>query len=295
MTGTGLANFVIGSFAGLSVLFTILTVQQLSKSVPEEHREFMDLPPRLLQFIWPIVRIIAYFGCALLPYSYLHKQERRLRRNGVAYIMMAEEFIALRIFSALVFFTVGFILLHLVGEWTPFLYPILPLIGFFYPDIWVRDIRKRQVDAVLRTLPAYLDFITMAVEAGLNFSGALEQARKKGPASPLANEFGIVLRDLRSGIPRTKALRRMAKRLDIHEVTSFVNAIVQAENLGSSMASIFRIQADQRRTERFQRAEKKAMEAPVKLMGPLVIFIFPTTFMVLAFPIAMKILQEGLF
>lgn len=151
------------------------------------------------------------------------------------------------------------------------------------------------MESVLRTLPAYLDFITMAVEAGLNFSGAIEQARKKGPASPLANEFGIVLRDLRSGVPRAKALRRMAGRLDIQEVTSFINAIIQAENLGSSMAAILRVQAEQRRVERFQRAEKKAMEAPVKLMGPLVIFIFPTTFMVLAFPIAMKILQGGLF
>ena len=87
----------------------------------------------------------------------------------------------------------------------------------------------------------------------------------------------------------------MAERLDIHEVTSFVSAVVQAEKMGSSLASVLRIQAEQRRTERFQRAEKKAMEAPVKLIGPLVIFIFPTTFMVLAFPILMKFLHEGMF
>jgi len=292
---SGLPNVIIGVFAGLCVLFTILTVHQLNKNIPQEHREFMDQPPRFLQFIWPMVRIIAYYFCALLPYSYLHKQEQRLRKNGVSYIMMAEEFIALRFFSAATFFLLGFIVLHLIGGWLGIFYLVLPLIGFFYPDIWVRDIRKRQVESVLRTLPAYLDFITMAVEAGLNFSGAIEQARKKGPASPLANEFGIVLRDLRSGVPRAKALRRMAGRLDIQEVTSFINAIIQAENLGSSMAAILRVQAEQRRVERFQRAEKKAMEAPVKLMGPLVIFIFPTTFMVLAFPIAMKILQGGLF
>jgi len=154
---------------------------------------------------------------------------------------------------------------------------------------------KRQVDGVLRTLPSYLDFITMAVEAGLNFSGAIEQARKKAPAGPLVNEFGIVLRDLRSGVTRASALQRMAQRLEIHEVTSFVNAVVQAEKMGSSLTGVLRIQAEQRRNERFQRAEKKAMEAPVKLIGPLVIFIFPTTFMVLAFPILMKFLREGMF
>jgi tight adherence protein C len=210
-------------------------------------------------------------------------------------MMMAEEFVALRLFSALTFLTVGFTALTLFAEWSPLLFPVLPLLGFFYPDIWVRDIRKRQVDAILKTLPAYLDFITMAVEAGLNFSGALEKSRRKGPKSPLNNEFGIVLRDIRSGLTRSKALKRMAERLDIQEVTSFVNAIIQAEKMGSSMAMVLRIQAEQRRNERFQRAEKKAMEAPVKLIGPLVLFIFPTTFMVLAFPIAMKIMQEGLF
>lgn len=295
MMSSGFANFVIGGCVAGSVLFSFLTVHQLDKNVPEEHREFMDQPPPLLRFVWPLIRIIAYFGCSLLPYASLQATEHRLRRNGLSYMMMAEEFMALRIFSAFCFLFFGFVTLKLCGEWIPWLSPILPLLGFFYPDIWVRDIRKRQVDSILRTLPAYLDFITMAVESGLNFTGALEQARKKGPVSPLSNEFGIVLRDLRSGLSRAKALRRMAERLDIHEITSFINTIVQAEKMGSSMAMVLRIQAEQRRNERFQRAEKKAMEAPVKLIGPLVIFIFPTTFMVLAFPIVMKILQEGLF
>jgi tight adherence protein C len=77
-------------------------------------------------------------------------------------------------------------------------------------------------------------------------------------------------------------------------MTSFVNTVVQAEKMGSSLAHILKIQAEQRRQERFQRAEKKAMEAPVKLIGPLVLFIFPTTFIILAFPIVMKFLREGL-
>jgi tight adherence protein C len=166
--------------------------------------------------------------------------------------------------------------------------------GYFYPDIWLRDLRKRQIDGVLRTLPSYLDFISMAVEAGLNFSGALELARKKAPPGPLSNEFGVVLRDLRAGIGRANALKRLAERLDIPELSSFVNAVVQAEKMGSSLAQTLKIQAEQRRQERFQRAEKKAMEAPVKLIGPLVLFVFPTTFIVLAFPIVMKFLGEGL-
>lgn len=295
MTGEGLINFVIGCCVTCAILFTFLTVNEMDKHVPKENREFRDDPPPLVRFVWPLIRIIAYFACSRLPYPYLMALEKKLRRNGVSYMMIAEEFMALRLFSAACFFGIGFPVLELFNLWNPISSIALPLIGFFYPDIWIRDIRKHQVDGILRTLPAYLDFITMAVEAGLNFTGALEQARKKGPASPLTNEFSIVLRDLRSGLPRAKALRRMANRLEIHEITGFVNTIIQAERMGSSLASILRVQADQRRNERFQRAEKKAMEAPVKLIGPLIIFIFPTTFMVLAFPIAMKILQEGLF
>ncbi len=83
----------------------------------------------------------------------------------------------------------------------------------------------------------------------------------------------------------------MAERLDMHDISSFVNAMVQAEKSGSGMASTLRIQSEQRRNERFQRAEKKAMEAPVKLVFPLVMFIFPVTFIIVGFPIAMKILD----
>jgi len=256
----------------------------------------MDPLPAFLRFIWPLVRIIAYYCCATwVPFPYLQKLEKRLRHNGISYLMIAEEYLALRILSGISFLVLGYLLISAAASWNPLLFVILPLIGFFYPAIWVRDKRKRQVDIILRTLPAYLDFISMAVEAGLNFSGAIEQARKKAPPGPLVIELGIVLRDLRAGLSRAQALRRMAERLDIIEMSSFVNAVIQAEKMGSNLASVLKIQAEQRRNERFQRAEKKAMEAPVKLIGPLVLFIFPTTFIVLAFPIVVKLMQEGIF
>ncbi len=288
-------NIIAGLSVSLSIFCTFLAVLQLSRLVPEDDREYMDELPTFLDFIWPLVRIIAYYGCTRIPFSYMKKVDQRLKHNGLGYMMIAEEFTALRVVAALTTLVFGYFALSFIGEWNPLLFIVLPALGFFYPDIWVRDIRKKQVDEILRSLPAFLDFITMAVEAGLNFSGAIEQARQKGPSGPLAIEFGVVLRDIRSGIPRTRALQRMARRLDIHEVTSFVNAVVQAEKMGSSMAGVLRIQAEQRRNERFQRAEKKAMEAPVKLIGPLVIFIFPTTFIVLAFPIAIKFIQGGYF
>jgi tight adherence protein C len=86
----------------------------------------------------------------------------------------------------------------------------------------------------------------------------------------------------------------MADRLNIKEVTSFVSAMIQAEKMGASLSTVLSVQAEQRRNERFQRAEKLAMEAPIKLLGPLIIFIFPVTFIVLGFPIVMKFLAEGM-
>ncbi|MBU0969650.1 MAG: type II secretion system F family protein [Proteobacteria bacterium] len=267
----------------------------LNAGVPDDDREFRDPLPALLSFIWPLVRIIAYHVCAQIPFRYMEKLEKKLQRNGVSYLMMSEEFVALKIFTSLLVLGLGVGGILVVDEWNTLFIPVFLLLGYLYPDIWMRDLRKRQVDGILRTLPAHLDFISMAVQAGLNFSGAIEQARIKGPKGPLVNEFGIVLRDLRSGTNREQALKRMADRLDITELTSFVNAVVQAEKMGSGLGSVLKIQAEQRRNERFQRAEKKAMEAPVKLVGPLILFIFPTTFIILAFPIIMKFLHGGLF
>ena len=125
-------------------------------------------------------------------------------------------------------------------------------------------------------------------------------ARKPGSPSDATRSViscGVAPRSdgrVRAGVPRADALRRMEKRLDMEEIASFVGTVIQAEKMGARLGTALRVQALQRRTERFQRAEKLAMEAPVKLILPLIVFIFPVTFIVLAFPIAMKFLMEGM-
>ena len=130
--------------------------------------------------------------------------------------------------------------------------------------------------------------------AAARLTGAINQAMDKGPTGPLRHEFFMVVRDLRSGLPRADALRRMEKRLAMMEITSFVGTVIQAEKMGARLGAALRSQAEQRRTERFQRAEKLAMEAPVKLIGPLMIFIFPITFVVIGFPIVVKYMSSGM-
>jgi tight adherence protein C len=280
---------------GLCVFFFILAFYALKTMVLEEDRSYMDPLPFGLRLIWPFIQVISFFFCSLLPYELMERIEKRLQHTGVSYLLTAEQFVALRIISTVGGLLLGLLLINTMKGGQPVWVLFTMILGFVLPDIWLNDTRKRRELAVIRAMPVYLDFITMTVEAGLNLQGAMGQAMEKAPPSPLRNEFGIVLRDLRSGLPRAEALRRMADRLDIKEVTSFVSSMIQAEKMGASMAAVLRIQAEQRRNERFQRAEKLAMEAPIKLVGPLIIFIFPVTFIVLGFPIAMKFMSEGLF
>jgi tight adherence protein C len=194
------------------------------------------------------------------------------------------------LFSAL-----GFGALRLVDIDQPVLVLAAGAMGFIYPRVWLKESLKKRHKLIVKALPVYLDFLTMGVEAGLNMAGAMSQAIAKGPAGPLKNEFASVIRDLRSGLTRAEALRRMDERVRVPQLTSFVSAVIQAERMGATLGATFRTQAEQRRAERFQAAEKLAMEAPVKLIFPLVAFIFPVTFLVLMFPIAVKFMQSGVF
>jgi tight adherence protein C len=279
---------------GISAFLWVMLVGFLYAMVDQEDRRFMDPLSWKLKLLWPFIQIIANFFVVFLPYEVIEGTERKIMRSGVGYLLNAEQFIALRIVAAIIAPLLALFVMVCLNSIEPIWFIIMPVLGFFFPDIWLSDTRKRRDAAVIRTLPVYLDFITMCVEAGLNLQGALGQAMEKAPAGPLRNEFAIVLRDLRSGLSRADALRRMADRLDIPEITSFVSSIIQAEKMGASLAAVLRVQADQRRNERFQRAEKMAMEAPIKLVGPLILFIFPVTFIVLGFPIVMKFLGQGI-
>ncbi len=278
----------------LAAILSVLFIGILYAMVNQDDRQFMDPLSWKLKILWPFIQIIANFFCVFLPYEMLENAETKITQSGVGYLLNAEQFIALRIISAIIAPALALFVMVCLDNFQPIWFVLMPILGFMLPLIWLSDTRKRRNTAVIRSLPVYLDFITMCVEGGLNLQGALGQAMEKAPPGPLRNEFAIVLRDLRSGLSRADALRRMAERLDISEITSFVSSIIQAEKMGASLATVLRVQSEQRRDERFQRAEKMAMEAPVKLVAPLIMFIFPVTFIVLGFPIVIKFMGEGM-
>lgn len=267
---------------------------RLKEDVPEEDRAYLDPLPRPLRLLWPVVRLVDYHLCRNIPKSLLAGPGETLRLSGMLYLMNPTQFIALCLVSLTLFSGFTALVLSMAGLFNPFWVIPLAGLGFIYPRIWLKETLKRRQKLIVKALPAYLDFLTMSVEAGLNMAGAIAQAVDKGPAGPLKNEFAFVLRDLRAGLTRADALRRMDARVRIPQVSSFISAVIQAERMGASLGATFRAQSEQRRVERFQLAEKLAMEAPVKLIFPLVVFIFPVTFLVLMFPIAMKFMASGI-
>lgn len=167
------------------------------------------------------------------------------------------------------------------------------LLGMYYPVIWVNDQVKKRHLQISRALPYNLDLLTLSVEAGLDFTGALAKVVEKGKSGPLRDELALVLKQLKMGKTREEALKAMIARVDLPPLTTFVTALIQADKMGTSLGKVLRIQSTQMRIDRTQRAEKLAGEAPVKMLFPLIACIFPTVFMVLFGPIVFAFMFGG--
>lgn len=287
-----LIPWIITGIAMLSAMLFVYAFMTLMEETPESDRRYMDPLPLPLRIIWPAVDFIAVHIGERLPVEWLEKMRSSLNRSGLSYLLTPEQLFGLQVISVGFFFAVSHVLLSAMDASSLALSMAIGLLGFLFPFLSIRDRRLKREKEIVRALSIYLDFITMAVEAGLNLNGALLQAVEKGPDGALKLELHRVLRDIKAGMNRSDALRSFAERLRLREITTLVSALLQAEKTGASVGKSLRIQAEQRRVERFQRAEKQALEAPVKLIFPLVAFIFPTTFIILGFPIAMKFMYE---
>lgn len=169
---------------------------------------------------------------------------------------------------------------------------VILLVFYARPGLWLRSVLKARHRSIQRALPFVLDLLTLSVEAGLDFMNAMQRIVERRKLDAVGEEFVRVLREIQLGKTRRVALRDMSERVDQPEIRTVVNALVQADELGVGIAQILRIQADQMRQRRFERAEKLANEAPVKMLFPLVAFIFPAVFLVLLGPIILQVLRQ---
>jgi tight adherence protein C len=264
--------------------------------VPEGDRTYLDKPPVLIRILMPLIELISFRLGPWLSVAYRSRLQTQLRNAGLDFLFSPAQFFALKIigaiFSGLVLFV---LLLRTPNGASLFWLAFVAFVGFVYPDLWLKEQKQKRQHKILKALPFMLDVITLCVESGLNLTGALATAVAKLPDNPLTTELNRTLRDIRAGRNRSEALRSLAERVQMPAISSLVSALTTAEKQGMNIGPILRAQAEQRRNERFLRAEKLAMEAPVKMLFPLIAFIFPCTFIAIGFPIAMKFLQSGAF
>jgi tight adherence protein C len=241
-----------------------------------------------------LVQFLAVLNERWVPEKRIAQLAAALKRAGHPYELKPTEIVAFMELSAATFFLIGVgISIWLDVSFAAWF--VFALFGALYPLIWLRDKVRARHHAITRALPYNLDLLTLSVEAGLDFAAALGKVVEKGRKGPLSDELSITLKELKLGKTREEALRNLAARVELQTLTSFVQALIQADKMGTPLGKILRILSTQMRIERTQRAEKLANEAPVKLLLPLIGFIFPTIFIMLFGPIAYQVFFGGNF
>jgi len=240
----------------------------------------------------PILVNLSKAFSKLSPEKTRQAAELQLQLAGKPYDWGPTEFLGLRVFVALLLGVLIFLATSLSQGFTIALVAGLPaaLVGFIVPIFWLRSkIRSRQ-DEIIKTLPDALDLLTIIVEAGMGFDGAMAKVAEKWD-NEISKGFAKVVQEMRLGITRREALKNMDASMGVPDVTTFVAAIIQAEQLGVSIAKILRVQSEQMRTKRRQRAEAMANKAPIKMLFPMVFLIFPALFVILLGPAVLVIME----
>jgi len=248
--------------------------------------------------IYPVARALGELAIRFTPQNALQATAKKLELAGSPAkldptMLLSLQFIAMGVFAGLIalVFTVG------STKW-PFGRVILAslgfgLLGFYFPQLWLSSKISRRQKSIRKAMPDALDLLTICVEAGLGFDMAMQKVSEKW-ATELSLAFARVIQEINLGKVRREAMRDMADRIGLAEMTSFVAAVIQSEQLGVSLAKVLRIQSDQMRVKRRQRAEEEAHKAPIKMLIPMGLLIFPSLMIVLLTPAALRIFKSAL-
>lgn len=279
-----------GVAAALLMWLFLLKLATLPATSETEGSRSRPLSP-LFRLLLPLARMVAPYFRRPDMEGARNRTDVRLVQAGREQQFSPEEFLGLRVVYAIVFLVLGLIfyatpvrLLSLFGI-------VLMAYGALFPNYWLScEIRSRH-RAIQRALPSVLDLMTLSVEAGRDFLSALHEILLNRSRDPLGEELERVFREVQLGKQRRQSLRSMAARVQQPDLTMVVETLAQADELGVSIGHILRILGDQMRQKRFQLAEKLANEAPVKLLIPLFLFIFPAVVIVMLGPVLMRSLH----
>lgn len=243
----------------------------------------------------PIVRRIGEFSARFTPQKAIQDTARRLELAGNPWPIDAATFLALRFILAVVlggFLTAVILISPPSNPSNNFMYiGGATFAGFFLPHLMLTSRITRRQKEIRKAMPDALDLLTVCVEAGLGFEAAMSKVSEKWE-NELSLAFSRALREIQLGKVRRQALKDMSDRLGIPEMTSFVAAIIQSEQLGVSLAKVLRIQSDQMRIKRRQFAEEEAHKAPVKMIIPMALLIFPTILIIILTPAVLQIMES---
>ncbi len=250
--------------------------------------------PFLDRTIIPLLRNFEKFMVRFAPSGIHNTVENKLQLSGLADKWSVNGFITVWLITMGLFFCIAYIVTtkkampyvqSLLFYWTSVL--IGALIPFSLLNTKIQK-RKKQIE---KQLPEVLDLLSVSVQAGLSFDGALRKITERS-LGPLIDEFKRMQQDVRMGAPKARALQAMSRRCDVDDLYLFITAVVQAERLGTSMGKTLNTQADNMRERRRQKAKAEALKAPIKMIFPLVIFIFPAIFVVTLLPAVLSIVHE---
>lgn len=284
---------VIGSVSsGLAVFCLAFLIFDLMQKIEVEKTEMTDEYKRIpifFRMFMPLTNNVMPLLKNEAMQKMVQSAQKKLGMAGYELAMSGEQFVALRILF-LIFGVLIAILLILGQQASSGI--IFLLIMAVYPNVWLnRIIRMRHLE-ILKALPNVLDLLTLSVEAGRDFLTALRDIVMRRKLDAIGEELRRALHEIQLGKTRQEALHEMSLRVNQPELTTVLNSVIQADELGVSIGQLLRVQGDQLRAKRFARAEKLANESPVKILFPIIIFIFPAVFIVLMGPLMSQALKS---
>ena len=247
--------------------------------------------PASERLLGPGARRLSSLAMAITPPSRVRRLERKIDTAGRPNGLDANTFLLLRAVSL----TVGIVILIVLAVlqvlpwiWFVVVAVVVVLFTYFLPDIVLKQAADGRRQAIARALPDFLDLLTVSVEAGLGLDSAMAKIAER-LRGPLKEEILITLHQIRMGKSRDMALREMADRCQVDDLSTFISALIQSLQMGIGLGQVLRVQSEQIRTIHRQRIEERAQRAPVKLLVPLILCIFPAMFVVIIGPAAIKI------
>ena len=286
-------------FLGAFIIGRMVMAEQESRAAQENLADQRDRKasstlvkiarPFFTQYVVPMIRGKPYWD------KFRKKYKRKIIAAGLREELSPDEFVAFKIFNIIFFpLIMGFLRALDLLDVPGYAFLLAPLGGWFYPGFWVKGRIQARQKQVVRAMPFIVDLLALSTEAGLDFVGAIGKVVEKATPSPLVEEFGQLLKEIKVGASRQEALREMAMRIDCPEINSFVAILISADQMGASIGKILRQQSEQIRVARVLAAEKAGAAATQKVLFVMMLFIVPCVFLMVIGPVALSfIYPEG--